>query len=227
MEMKAASQEMMKTMLTPPATVHAWTATPFDGARGALFALDAKLGGLVRHAREPLLAQMRLTWWHDALVALDGAPPPAEPVLEALAREVLPRGVSGAEMATMVDGWEELIAAERPDAAALARYAAGRGRLFGFVARATGGAADGEVAGAGAGWALADLAAQVDDADVAATAASMARARLEAALNDRWPRSVRALGAMARDASLAARGRGAAGSPRRAAAALRMALTGR
>ena len=51
----------------------------------ALFSLDDTLGQILRTTREPLVGQMRLTWWHEALRALDGAPPPAQPVLQALA----------------------------------------------------------------------------------------------------------------------------------------------
>ncbi|MCZ3214799.1 hypothetical protein NYZ43_19955, partial [Acinetobacter baumannii] len=33
----------------------------------ALFDLDDRLAGIVRTTREPMVGQMRLVWWHDAL----------------------------------------------------------------------------------------------------------------------------------------------------------------
>src|SRR3546814_7046937 len=36
-------------------------------ALAALFALDATLADVLRTTTEPMLGQMRLTWWHDAL----------------------------------------------------------------------------------------------------------------------------------------------------------------
>src|SRR3546814_21177126 len=56
-----------------------------------------------------MLGQMRLTWWHDALTRPDAAPPPAEPVLGAVAAELLPIGVTGTELAALVAGREELL----------------------------------------------------------------------------------------------------------------------
>src|SRR5258706_11816229 len=75
----------------------------------ALFALDDALAQLLRTTREPMVGQMRLTWWHEALTRLDASPPPAEPVLQCLARDVLPRGVTGCGLAGMIDAWEELL----------------------------------------------------------------------------------------------------------------------
>src|SRR4051812_35867714 len=92
----------------------------------ALFALDDSLGSILRTTRAPMVGQMRLTWWHEALTRLDTAPPPAEPVLQALARDVVPHGVSGARLAWMIEGWEELLEPELSDDA-IARHAARRG----------------------------------------------------------------------------------------------------
>ncbi|RZM37470.1 MAG: hypothetical protein EOP67_01085 [Sphingomonas sp.] len=61
-----------------------------------LFALDSRLAGIVRATREPMVGQMRLTWWHEALTKLDREPAPAEPLLRDVQRHLLPAGVSGA-----------------------------------------------------------------------------------------------------------------------------------
>jgi phytoene synthase len=45
-----------------------------------------------------------LAWWREALERLDTNPPPPEPRLQAVAAELLPRGVSGAIVAGLEDG---------------------------------------------------------------------------------------------------------------------------
>ena len=64
----------------------------------ALWRLDVALAAILATGTQPLISQMRLAWWREALERLDHAPPPAEPVLQALAATVLPR-VTGAELA--------------------------------------------------------------------------------------------------------------------------------
>ena len=70
----------------------------------ALWRLDASFAAILATGTQPLISQMRLAWWREALERLDAAPPPAEPVLQALAAHVLPK-VSGAELAAMEEGW--------------------------------------------------------------------------------------------------------------------------
>ncbi|MCP3735358.1 squalene/phytoene synthase family protein [Sphingomonas sp. RP10(2022)] len=161
----------------------------------AMLALDARLAGIVRTTREPLVGQMRLTWWHDALVRLDIAPAPAEPVLRDLQAAALPHGVTGADLATLVEGWEVLL--DPLDADGLASHAERRGaRLFRLVARLMDGDADG-VSAAGRGWALADLALHVSAPRIADIAMSQAREAFATGFAKTWPRSIRPLGALA------------------------------
>ncbi len=160
----------------------------------ALFALDAALGQVLRTTREPLVGQMRLAWWREALAALDTAPPPGEPVLQQLAAHVLPAGVTGASLAGLADGWEVLLGELSDDA--LDRYAQGRGGwLFERAALVLG--ADDVTTSAGEGWALADLAANLSDVALADRARDLAHARLDAASKAHWSRPGRALGALA------------------------------
>jgi phytoene synthase len=99
-----------------------------------LFSLDETLGAIVRTTREPIIGQMRLTWWYEALGRLDTVPAPAEPVLAALQNEVLPFGVSGAMLGKLTDGWEALLEPDL-DAGAIERFARDRGRrLFDLAA---------------------------------------------------------------------------------------------
>jgi phytoene synthase len=136
-------------------------------ALDALWRLDAALGAVLAGGREPMLSRIKLAWWRDSLEALDAKPPPAEPVLQALARDLLPRGVSGADLAAMEEGWAPLLSPDPLTEAELGAYAAERGaRLFRLSARLLGGDEAG-VAAAGEAWALADLARHSNDADAA------------------------------------------------------------
>jgi len=206
---------------------------PRDGLPGleALFALDASLGQILRTTREPMVGQMRLTWWHKALGDLDTAPPPAEPVLQALAKDVLPKGVAGARLAAMIDGWEELLEPEL-DEAAMLRHAAGRGGvLFEIAGVLVGAAASDPLALAGEGWALADLSRHLSDRPTAEWALARAAEPLAAATGVRWSPRARALGALAHLArmnlAIAFDQPIPVGSPRRVGRILLHRLTGR
>ena len=197
-------------------------------ALAALFALDDTLAQILRTTREPLVGQMRLTWWHQALCALDTAPPPAQPVLQALAAEVLPRGVSGARLAEMIDGWEVLLEADPIGEADLIAHATKRGgAVFASAAMLLGCPPGDMVAAAGEGWALADLAANLSDAQVTARAAALAQAKLHEAMARRWSRAGRPLGALALIARMDLADGSAPGAPKRVARLAWHRLTGR
>ncbi|MEO5865659.1 MAG: squalene/phytoene synthase family protein [Sphingomonas sp.] len=177
-------------------------ATDRAGLR-ALLRLDDMLAQIARTTRDPLVGQMRFTWWHAALNSLDTAPPAAQPILQALAADVMPRGVSGAALATLIEGWEILVDPSPLGDAALRDHAVLRGgvlfRLAGMVLRAS--EAD-PLEAAGQGWALADLARHVVDRNTAVRAASLASVELDAATAVRWSRNGRPLGALAHLARL-------------------------
>lgn len=144
-----------------------------------------------------MIAQMRLTWWFEALERLDREPPPAEPTLRALADDVLPRGVTGVSLAAMIDGWEAIGGDEPLGDEALLLFATARGgRLFAAMA-AVCGAEDAQVRAAGEGWALVDLAGNLSDADAAARARTLAAAKLAEVTGRRWSRAGRGIGALA------------------------------
>jgi phytoene synthase len=145
------------------------------------------LGAVLATGRAPEISRIRLAWWREALERLDRAPPPAEPVLQALAAYVLPT-ITGAELAAMEEGWAELLAEGALDAEALDHYAAARGGLlFRYAARLLGGVE--VVAPAGERWALVDLARHSASDAAAALAAAAARPA-----SPRWPRPLRPLG---------------------------------
>lgn len=195
------------TMVTDPWRDLAFSYVPGGSRRAieALFALDAALGGVLRTTREPLVGQMRLAWWREALERLDAGAPPAEPVLQALASEVLPRGIAGGELRDMVDGWEPLLGALGPDA--IADHARCRGRLlFEIAARTMEAAAGDPVADAGEGWALADLSGNLSDAGTGNLARERAATALAQVRGMRWSRNGRPLGALALIAQRSLRG---------------------
>ena len=159
-----------------------------DGVRPAieaLWRLDATMAAILATGTQPLITQMRLAWWREALERLDIAPPPAEPVLLALATYVLPT-VSGAELAAMEEGWLQLLSEEALGEGELARYAALRGGLlFQFSARLLGDTGF-PVERAGESWALADLARHSRRKDESKLPVPESKTR--------WPKNLRPLG---------------------------------
>jgi phytoene synthase len=165
-------------------------------ALDALFSLDAALGNVLRTTREPLVGQMRLAWWREALQGLDTSEAPAEPVLQSLAAAVLPVGITGHALSEMADAWEPLLG--EIGSGSIHEHARLRGRaLFTLAGGALGAATDDPVGEAGEGWALADLAANLSDPALASRAREEANARLALARRSRWSRNGRTLGALA------------------------------
>jgi 15-cis-phytoene synthase len=141
----------------------------------ALWALDEVLGKVVRTTTEPMIGQMRLTWWHERLSAIETGARAAEPILAALADSGLP----GSAMATMVEGWEALLDPLPWADAAIDAHAARRGSvLFKLSAQALGSNED--VGAAGVGWAAMDLALHCSDGETAHRAQQTAKTRLMA-----------------------------------------------
>jgi 15-cis-phytoene synthase len=160
-------------------------------AVSALWALDAALGQLVRTTSDPMVGQLRLTWWHERLAALDTGERLAEPVLEGLARHVLHHDVSGAAMAGLIDGWEVLLDSPPLDRDALAHFARERGgRLFALTAILIGSEVQ---ADAGARWALVDLACHASPA----LADGACDAAIALASDERGPKALRVLARIA------------------------------
>jgi len=207
---------------------------PLDarGPLAALWALDARLGLMLRQSNDPMIGQLRLTWWHDALTRMGSTVLPAEPVLRAINAQVLPLGIVGRELARMVDGWEVLLDSGALTDAALDQYAHARGALlFKLSSVLLGGDAGARLRLAGEGWALVDLARHVRDPAMARAALATARVRLDGAFAERWPYAQRSLGAITalarQDAHRGSAALAPAGSPRRVARMFWHRLSGR
>jgi 15-cis-phytoene synthase len=192
----------------------------------ALWRLDVTLGAVLATGREPMVTRIRLAWWREALERLDHAPPPPEPVLEGVARHLLPAGIAGAELAAMEAGWEAIADPGRLPREALDSYAEARGAtLFRLCARLLGGA-DFDLAAAGELWALADLARRSADPADRAAALDSARGRHGP---KSWPKRLRPLGMLAvlADRDLKRASPESQGAPGRMLRMLRHRLTGR
>lgn len=161
-----------------------------------LFVLDERLGGIVVQAKEPQVALIRLTWWRDALAALDDEPPPAEPLLHAAAA-LRPDRISGADLAGVAEGWSVLLDAPDLGWDDAMQHAVERGAgLFRLVAQVLGETSS-TLESAGKGWALADLARQARDPAKSAMLLDLARPLLDTAFAKPWPARLRSLGMLA------------------------------
>ena len=129
----------------------------------ALFAIDAAMGDVVRSSSQDMLGAIRLAWWRERLEELDTGTVPAEPRLQAVAAHVLPRGVSGRDMAALEGGWLRLFD-DFPWKIGTVGAIGLRGRhLFGLGATLLGGCNE-DVEAAGGAWALVDAARHCSDA---------------------------------------------------------------
>jgi 15-cis-phytoene synthase len=168
------------------------------GCRAALAALwdyDATLGRVVATTTEPMIGQMRLTWWHDRMVGLDAGEVSAEPVIVALHDVVRDYDVTGAMLAKLVEGWEVLLDPLPLSDEVLRSYGALRGeQLFHVSALILNARIS---AGIGAAWALIDFATHCSDIVTAGRAHMLARDMLSR-VSIREPKVLRILGRVAR-----------------------------
>lgn len=188
----------------------------------ALLAFDARLAGIVRRAREPLLGQMQLAWWRDQLQREPAARPKGQPLLQLLA------SLEGqaADLVALVNGWEELLDPAAVDQRSLEVLARARGQGWAALARMVAGEGAADAAGcAGYQWALADLAAGLGQAqDRAAIAPLLAACDWNRVTLPRSLRSLAILHGLARRA----RGTGALlDGPGALAVAVRIGMLGR
>ncbi|WP_226638461.1 hypothetical protein [Novosphingobium profundi] len=155
----------------------------------ALFALDARLANLLRHSSEPMLAQLRLSWWRETLGQDASAWPQGEPLLAAFRSWT--GGHHGA--VALVDGWEALTAPAPLTHGALQSMADGRARAFGAFAQEVGCAgAAGQAEAIGRAWGLSDLAVRLSKEEERA-AVERLLANNGATTRGRVPRALRPL----------------------------------
>jgi phytoene synthase len=195
----------------------------------ALWRLDATLSAVLSTGREPLISQIRLAWWREALEKLDREAPPAEPILRAVAASLLPAGISGAALSEMEGGWALLLSPDPLGPDDLAIYAARRGGLlFRYTAQLLGSDLPAGGEAAGGAYALVDLARH--SGSEADSEAALAAARATG-WPQRWPSALRPLGMLEalarRDCELGRPRWEPHGAPGRMWRMLRHRLTGR
>ncbi|EQB02346.1 hypothetical protein L288_16765 [Sphingobium quisquiliarum P25] len=134
-----------------------------------LWALDARFAKLAATTSEPMIGQIRLAWWHEALSDEEGVKGRGEPLIDAL-REI--GTIPPAGLSAWLDGWEAMIGDIDLDV-----YADGRGGGF-FHSLAGEAEAPPWLIQAGAVWALWDLSGHVSDRALAADAIERARVKL-------------------------------------------------
>lgn len=139
----------------------------------ALLALDTRLAGLLRHSREPMMAQLRLAWWRESLSQPADRWPEGEPLLAALRTW---DGHHGG-LVSLVNGWETLTGPAPLPTSALEAMAEGRAAAFATWAQALGhGREHRTVQRLARSWALADLAMRLGHESERETARSLALA---------------------------------------------------
>jgi 15-cis-phytoene synthase len=187
------------------------------------------MGEVVATTTEPALGAIRLAWWRERLEELDSASLPAEPRLQAAAAELLPRGISGQELAAIEGGWLRLFD-PFPWNRRTAEAVAARGRhLFTLAGRLLEGGGE-PLERAGALWALVDCARHCSDEPSRQLLMDEARSLAATLENHRFSRRLRPVTLLA---ALAARDckRGqpfeAEATPARAFALMVHRLTGR
>jgi phytoene synthase len=98
-----------------------------QGARAdvlALYAYDHELARALKAASTPLLAEIRLTWWREALDEIfGGRPVRRHPVAEALAGAVRRRGLPRVPLEAMIDGHIDTLEFAQFDQAAATAWA--------------------------------------------------------------------------------------------------------
>lgn len=184
----------------------AWSGSKVRGPLSIALQLDRRLARIVARTSEPMLGQMRLAWWRDALGKPAADRPRGDAVLDGLGVHWAGRERSLIEL---VNAWELLVTADQLGPDEIESFAAGRGAFFAAL--------EGDWAGddlsarlstAGRRWALADAASAVskDTERAALVAAGLA-------LTERAGRLPRELRGVAVLEALALRGLNRGGRP--------------
>ncbi len=95
-----------------------------------VLALDTRLAGVVRLAREPVLAQLKLAWWRDRLAQDVSDRPIGEPLLARLGDWQ----DGGKPLIALVNGWEALLGEPPLSGEAVKAFASGRVAMAGTLA---------------------------------------------------------------------------------------------
>lgn len=175
----------------------------FHSAFETLLELDATLGNAVRAARDPVLGQIRLAWWRDALESSARSATTADPVLSAIRALIARHDVIQGLCVAMVNGWEILLGDWPLNYEQLADFGTRRGgSLFAAAGVVSGNGPPDAIAVVGTAWALRDLALHCSDEGMAKRAMELAN---RSAVSGKLPSALRPFHILARFAELDAK----------------------
>ncbi|WP_395628443.1 hypothetical protein [Sphingorhabdus sp.] len=122
------------SQLPPPANLAvAYTPFAFRPAFTLLLQLDGRFADIVRKAREPMIAQIKLAWWRDAFATEPALRPKGEPLLQAIG--ACGESIKLSALQDLVSAWELLLGEGEWSAQDVETHAALRGRaIFGSYA---------------------------------------------------------------------------------------------
>ena len=126
----------------------------------AIYAFNQELARTVSAAREPMVAEIRLTWWREGLdEILAGRPPRGHPVMLAMAEAIARNTLAAAPLEALADSSFEDLDTERfADETALERYLDGAsGALMALACAITAGVDAGALRPAAHAWGLVGL----------------------------------------------------------------------
>lgn len=139
----------------------AWSGPNVRAPLSMALQLDRRLARIVGRTHEPMLGQMRLAWWREALGKPVAQRPRGDAVLDGIGEHWQGRE---AFLVQMVDGWEVLVTAQNLEPAEAEAFGTQRGAFFAALPDEQADAAlAARLAAAGRRWALADAAAGVSD----------------------------------------------------------------
>ena len=97
-------------ILPPTRLAMAYVPAHLRSALTLLLQMDMRFGDIVRTAREPMIAQIKMAWWREALTEAVDLHPKGEPLLQALAAVggAIPLSV----LEALVSAWEELLGSD-------------------------------------------------------------------------------------------------------------------
>jgi phytoene synthase len=112
--------------LPPPANLAvAYTPVAFRPAFTLLLQLDMRFADIVRKAREPMIAQIKLAWWRDAFATEPALRPKGEPLLQSLG--ACGGVISPSALQDLVSAWELMLGEGEWAAQDVEKHAALRG----------------------------------------------------------------------------------------------------
>jgi 15-cis-phytoene synthase len=115
--------------LPPPSRLAlAYAPQHIRAAFALLLCFDARFTGVIGNASEPLIAQMKLAWWRDAIMASASVRPKGEPLLSSLFD--LEDSALNQAVVQLVDAWELLVGEGQWAAATADNFAQMRGQAI-------------------------------------------------------------------------------------------------